>query len=211
MFGILNFETFLLAGILLNITPGADTMYILGRSLTEGKKAGILSALGITAGGLFHVFFAALGLSIIIAKSALAFQIVKYVGAAYLIYLGIKSIVKKTEDNELQIAEVAKTTNHRKLFLSGMITNILNPKVALFFLAFIPQFINPEFTNSPVPFIVLGLTFLTTGAIWFLCLVSFTSRLANKLEGNTKFMTWVNKIAGSLFILLGIKLALSKK
>ncbi len=99
MFGIINFEAFLLAGIILNLTPGSDTMYILGRSISQGKKAGILSALGIATGALVHCLFAALGLSIILAKSALAFEIVKYVGAGYLIFLGLKMLISKSDGN----------------------------------------------------------------------------------------------------------------
>ncbi|MEN7550073.1 LysE family translocator [Rapidithrix thailandica] len=110
MFGIINFEAFLIAGLILNLTPGADTMYILGRSIAQGKKAGILSALGISTGAIFHIIFATLGLSIILAKSATAFEIVKYLGAAYLIFLGLKTIFKKTDgkfelSNENEIIE----------------------------------------------------------------------------------------------------------
>ncbi|WP_075344424.1 LysE family translocator [Tenacibaculum agarivorans] len=210
MFGIINFETFLIAGIILNITPGADTMYILGRSIAQGKKAGILSALGITTGALFHVIFATLGLSIILAKSALAFQIVKYIGAAYLIYLGIKSLLSKSSGN-FQIEHAEKNTNYKKIYLSGILTNILNPKVALFFLAFLPQFIDPRYTNTTLSFLLLGVTFLTTGTLWCLLLAVFSSRLSNSIRKNYKIKLWLDRITGSIFIALGIKLALSKK
>jgi len=113
MFGIINFETFLIAGLILNFTPGADTMYILGRSISQGKKAGVLSALGISTGALVHCIFAALGLSIILAKSAMAFEIVKYAGAAYLIYLGIKSLTTRS-DKSFVFENKSKLTNYKK-------------------------------------------------------------------------------------------------
>lgn len=210
MFGIINFEAFLLASILLNLTPGADTMYILGRSISQGKKAGLLSALGIASGALVHCLFAALGLSILLAKSAFAFQIVKYAGAIYLIYLGIKmlrSASKQSFDFKEELSEI----NYRKIYLSGIFTNILNPKVAFFFLAFIPQFINETYSTNPTPFLILGLTFVTTGTLWCLILAFFSSKLSNKIRQNYHFKIWLDRITGSLFIGLGIKLALSKK
>lgn len=208
MFGIINFGTFLIAAIILNITPGTDTMYILSRSISQGKKAGVLSALGITTGAIFHVVFATLGLSIILSKSAMAFEIVKLLGAIYLIFLGLKTILKKSSNNfELENKQIS----YRKIYLSGILTNVLNPKVALFFIAFLPQFINPEYTKSSLPFLILGITFLTTGTIWCLFLALFASKLSHKIRENYVIKKWLDKITGSIFIALGIKLALSKK
>lgn len=210
MFGIINFEAFLFAGIILNLTPGADTMYILGRSISQGKKAGILSALGIVTGALVHCLFAALGLSIILAKSALAFEIVKYAGATYLVFLGIKMLVAKT-DAKLELKDDNKQLNYRKIYLSGILTNVLNPKVALFFLAFLPQFINPDYAQSSVPFLILGIIFVTTGTIWCLTLATFSSKLSERIRENYVIKNWLDKITGGIFIALGIKLAMSKK
>jgi len=210
MFGIINFETFLIAGLILNLTPGADTMYILGRSITQGKKAGVLSALGISTGAIFHIIFATLGLSIILAKSAIAFEIVKYAGAAYLIFLGFKAILKKT-DEKFELSKENQVTNYRKIYISGVFTNILNPKVALFFLAFLPQFIDPSYEVNYLPFLILGITFLTTGTIWCLILALFASKLSNQIRKNYKIKNWLDKITGVLFLTLGIKLALTKK
>ncbi len=210
MFGIINFEAFLLASLLLNLTPGADTMYILGRSISQGKKAGLLSALGIASGALVHCLFAALGLSILLAKSAFAFQIVKYAGAIYLIYLGIK-MLRSSSKQSFEFKKELSDINYKKIYISGIFTNILNPKVAFFFLAFIPQFINESYSTSPTPFIILGLTFVTTGTIWCLILALFSSKLSNKIRQNYRFKIWLDRITGSLFIVLGIKLALSKK
>ncbi|TSE06931.1 LysE family translocator [Aquimarina algiphila] len=211
MFGILNFSTFILAGILLNLTPGADTMYILGRSISQGKKSGIVSVLGISSGALLHCIFAALGLSLVLAKSAIAFNTVKYVGAAYLLYLGIKSLVSKSSQ-KVTITEKNKVVqNYLKIYLSGVMTNLLNPKVALFFLAFLPQFIDPNYTTNALPFLILGLTFVATGTIWCLLLALFSVKLANKIKSNNKIQIWLDKSIGILFIFLGIRLALSKK
>ncbi|MEE9361119.1 MAG: LysE family translocator [Cellulophaga sp.] len=210
MFGILNFEAFLIAGLVMNLTPGADTLYILGRSISQGKKAGILSALGISTGAIFHVIFATLGLSIILAKSAIAFEIVKYLGAAYLIFLGIKAICKKT-DGKFELTNKNEITNYRKIYLSGILTNILNPKVALFFLAFLPQFIDPNHVQNVLPFLILGLTFLLTGTIWCLILALFASKLSSQIRKNYKIKKWLDKLTGGIFIILGIKLALLKK
>lgn len=210
MFGIINFETFLIAGLILNLTPGADTMYILGRSISQGKKAGVLSALGISTGAIFHIIFATLGLSIILEKSAIAFEIVKYVGAAYLIFLGFKAILKKPDEN-FELSKENQVTNYRKIYISGVFTNILNPKVALFFLAFLPQFIDPSYEVNYLPFLILGITFLTTGTIWCLILALFMSKLSNQIRKNYKIKNWLDKITGVLFLTLGIKLALTKK
>ncbi|GGG52658.1 LysE family translocator [Bizionia arctica] len=210
MFGIINFEAFLIAGLILNLTPGADTMYILGRSISQGKKAGVLSALGISTGAIFHIIFATLGLSIILAKSATAFEIVKYLGAAYLIFLGLKSIFKKTEES-FELSTKETKVNYKKIYLSGVLTNILNPKVALFFLAFLPQFIDPNYGQSSLSFLILGLTFLFTGTVWCLILALFASKLSDRIRKNYRIKRVLDKITGGIFIALGIKLALMRK
>jgi len=209
MFGIINFETFVIAVIILSLTPGADTMYILSRSISQGKRAGVLSVLGIVTGTVFHIAFATLGLSIVLAKSAVAFETVKYLGAGYLIYLGIKSMLSKSEAFELD--QKQKKTNYKRIYFSGILTNILNPKVALFFLAFLPQFINPSYQNSSISFLALGLTFMTIGTSWCFILVFFSAKLSNSMRKNTKIKLWLDRITGGVFIALGIKLALSKK
>ncbi|WP_244543017.1 LysE family translocator [Aquimarina amphilecti] len=194
----------------MNLTPGADTMYILGRSIAQGKKAGILSVLGISTGAIFHIIFATLGLSIILAKSAAAFEIIKYLGAAYLIFLGLKAIFKKT-DEKFELRNQNEIVNYKKIYFSGVLTNILNPKVALFFLAFLPQFIDPNYVQSSLPFLILGITFLLTGTIWCLILALFASKLSDRIRKNYKIKIWLDKITGGIFVALGIKLALMKK
>jgi threonine/homoserine/homoserine lactone efflux protein len=210
MFGIINFETFVIAGLLLNLTPGVDTMYILSRSIAQGKKAGVYSALGIATGALFHVVFATLGLSIILAQSALAFEIVKYLGAGYLIYLGVKTLLNTNHDT-FNLEQKSTRISNKKIYISGILTNILNPKVALFFLAFLPQFIDPSHAHNSLPFLILGAVFLFTGTGWCLILALFAAKLSDKIRENYTIKFWLDKITGAVFVLLGIKLAMSKQ
>jgi threonine/homoserine/homoserine lactone efflux protein len=209
MFGVTHFTAFLIAGILLNLTPGADTMYILGRSIAQGRKAGIYSALGIATGCLVHTLLAAFGLSMIIAQSQLAFDIVKYAGSVYLGYLGVKMLLAKVDKN-FDMDE-SKQNSLRQLYVSGILTNVLNPKVALFFLAFLPQFVQTNQATNPVPFLLLGFTFFLTGTTWSLMLALFSSLLAGKIKANYQFKLWLNRITGGVFIALGIKLAFQTK
>ena len=210
MAGIIHFETFLIAGILLNLTPGNDTLFILTKSIAQGRKAGILSVLGIATGSLIHTTLAALGLSIIIANSVLAFSIVKYAGAAYLIYLGIRMFIDRS-GFDTRIPAGFKKIRPWKIYRDAVLTNVLNPKVAMFFIAFLPQFIDPGYRNSIVPFMILGITFTITGTIWCFVLASFSSYLFSKLRNNPLFSSWLNKICGAVLIGLGIKIALSSK
>lgn len=209
MFGIENYLGFVIAGILLNLTPGADTMYILSRSISQGRRAGIYSVLGISTGALIHTLFASFGLSLILAKSAFAFNLVKYIGVAYLVYLGIKMIIEKNNlfDNKNQKIEV---TDLMKIYRQGLFTNVLNPKVALFFLSFLPQFINPEFANGPIPFLILGLTFTTTGTTWCFVLAYSASFITQALRNNDKIGKTMQKLSGLVFIGLGIKILIDR-
>lgn len=207
--GITNFEAFLITSILLVLTPGADTFYTLGRSINGGRKAGILSALGSGTGLLIHSLFATFGLSVLLANSAVAFTIVKYMGGLYLIYLGIKSL--RTNRQQLQEVEFKKKVSYRKVYLSGVITNILNPKVALFFLAFLPQFIKIGHTNNWIPLLVLGIVFCVLGTLWCLIVAISASKLAHIFTQNNAIRKWLDRIAGSIFIILGMKIALSDK
>ena len=148
MFGIENYLGFVMAAILLNLTPGSDSMYIITRSISQGSQAGFYSVLGIISGILVHTLLAALGLSIILANSPLAFMIVKYIGASYLCYLGVKMLMSKQQPliaeslQENEKSSSAKTLDYWQIYKQGVLTNTFNPKVALFFLAFFPQFID---------------------------------------------------------------------
>jgi RhtB (resistance to homoserine/threonine) family protein len=210
MTGIIHYETFILTGILLNITPGNDTIFILSRSMAQGKKAGFMSVLGIATGSLIHTTLAAFGLSMIIAKSILVFSIIKYAGAAYLLYIGYQMLTdKKSLNTDATLLE--KTINLKKIYRDGVITNVLNPKVALFFISFLPQFIDSSVSNTVLPFLKLGITFTITGTIWCLILANFASFLFSKLKHNKTISNYINKTCGAVLIALGIKVALSGK
>ena len=208
MFGIHDFVLFVTTGILLNLTPGPDTVYILGRSIAHGRRAGVASALGICVGSLFHTCAAALGLSAFLATSAWAFTAVKLAGAAYLIFLGIRALLERKHD--LAIPAHFKRNDAAAAFRQGILTNILNPKVALFFLAFLPQFIDSATPSKTIAFLLLGLTFVTTGTIWCLILAWFSSAFSVRLRESPTVTTLLNRIVGSLFIFLGLRLATAR-
>jgi len=208
MFGIHDFGLFLVAGILLNLTPGADTVYILGRSIAQGREAGVASALGISVGSIFHTCAAALGLSAILATSALAFGTIKLLGGAYLIFLGVKMLLDRRK--ELSLPSNFRRPTTIAAFRQGILTNVLNPKVALFFLAFLPQFIDPSSSTKLPAFLFLGFTFVTTGTIWCLVLAWFASVFSERLRKNETISQWLNRAAGALFVFLGLRLATAK-
>ncbi len=214
MFGIENYLGFMAASLLLNVTPGTDSMYIITRSISQGNKAGMYSVLGVISGILVHTLLAALGLSILLANSPLAFTIVKYIGASYLCYLGFKMLTSKRDaplaEQLNEKSKLAKTLDCFKIYKQGMLTNTLNPKVALFFLAFFPQFVDPSYAHSTLSFLILGLTFAVTSLIWCMCLALLASRFSQKLRENPKIESVLNKISGMVFIGMGIKLLTDK-
>lgn len=207
MFGIHDFGLFLCAGALLNLTPGPDTVYILGRSLAHGRRAGLASALGICAGSIFHTCAAAFGLSAFLATSAWAFSAVKLAGAAYLIFLGLRALMHRGPD--LKVPAKFAYNDPVAAFRQGILTNVLNPKVALFFLAFLPQFIDSATPSKMAAFFILGLTFVTTGTIWCLALAWFAAAFSARLRGNATIAAALNRAVGSLFIFLGLRLAVA--
>ena len=207
---IIHFETFLLTGILLNLTPGNDTVFILSKSIGQGRKAGIISALGIATGSAVHTVLAAFGLSLIIAKSILLFNIIKYAGAAYLLYVGFKMITDKSGFANQQIDQET-SVNYNTIYRDAIVTNLLNPKVALFFISFLPQFIDPASGNSTLGFLLLGATFITTGITWCMILAVFAAAIFSSLKKNMKLSIIINKICGATLIGLGIKVALTDR
>ncbi|PYE38543.1 LysE family translocator [Psychrobacter fozii] len=216
MFGIENYLGFILAAILLNLTPGTDSMYIITRSISQGQTAGFYSVLGITSGILVHTLLASLGLSVLLANSPTAFMLVKYIGAGYLCYLGVKMLMSKQQPliaSSLQGSEKPtsiKPIDHWQIYKQGVLTNTFNPKVALFFLAFFPQFIDSSYAYGMLSFLMLGLTFAVTGFIWCLCLALLASKFGKKLRENPKIESMMNKISGVVFMGLGIKLLTEK-
>lgn len=208
MFGIHDFPLFLASGILLNLSPGPDTAYILGRSIAHGRAAGIASAFGIMVGSIVHTSAAALGLSAFLATSAWAFTTIKFIGGGYLVFLGINLILE--HGKQLHLSPDFHRSNSGAAFRQGVLTNVLNPKVALFFLAFLPQFIDPTSPAKIPAFLTLGLTFVTTGTIWCLILAWFAGAFSQRLRRSGKISQWLNRTIGSIFIFLGIRLAATR-
>jgi threonine/homoserine/homoserine lactone efflux protein len=207
MFGITDLALFVVAGLLLNITPGPDTLYIVSRTATQGARAGAISALGIGAGLFVHTFAAALGFSALITASAAAFTLLKWIGAAYLVYVGVSLLLARPMIRESPPA--LHPAGLRTVFLQGFLTNVLNPKVALFFLAFLPQFVDPGTSNKALAFLVLGLIFITNGTLWNLFVAWSAARIARSLDGSGRFGLWLNRAIGAIFLYLGIKLVTS--
>ena len=209
MFGTHDLWLFVLSGFLLNITPGPDTLYIVGRSSTQGWRAGAVAALGVGAGTLVHICAAALGLSAILAASASAFTAVKFIGAAYLLYVGISLIRSAGASKSSPGAVVARAASIRIIFVQGFLTNVLNPKVALFFLAFLPQFVAADAGSKPLAFLFLGAIFDFNGTLWNLFVAWSTARLSKRLAPSAAFKRWFNRCVGSVFVFIGIRLALT--
>jgi threonine/homoserine/homoserine lactone efflux protein len=208
--GIHDYWLFVAAGVLLNLTPGQDTLFIIGRALSGGSRAGVAAACGICVGSVGHTLAAALGLSLLLASSALAFTLVKLLGAAYLIYLGTKLLLSKAARYTAASALVTAAAGGRSAFLQGMLTNLLNPKVALFFLAFLPQFIDPRSGARTLAFLALGATFVTTGLIWCLILALAAGRLQAFFLANPNARALIDRAVGALFVALGARLAWSR-
>jgi threonine/homoserine/homoserine lactone efflux protein len=207
MLGIHGLWLFVLSGLLLNITPGPDTAYIVGRSVQVGWRGGAAAALGISAGCLVHVFAAAIGLSALLAASSLAFTVVKWIGAAYLLYTGIQMLRARTP-SLLPEAAAQRVLSLRQVFWQGVLTNALNPKVALFFLAFLPQFVDPDAASKALAFIALGLIFISTGTAWGLGVAVFAAKAASRVRQSSRALVWINRALGGVFIYLGIRVAM---
>ena len=204
-----DFLFFAFASFMLNITPGADMLYVATRSTSQGVKAGIVSAFGIMAGCIVHLAAAVVGLSAIIASSAIAFSVIKYAGAMYLIYLGLTSFFDKR--NAFEPGKKMPHQSLRKIFWQGAVTNVLNPKVALFFLAFLPQFIHADRGNTQMQILFLGAWFNISGTIINILVALLFGKMGNWLAKKEWFIKWQHKITGLLLLGLGIKVALSSR
>ena len=209
MLGIHDYWLFVAMGVLLNLTPGQDTLYILGSSIAYGRRVGLASALGISAGCIVHTLAAALGLSAILATSAAAFIAVKLAGAAYLIYLGIRAFTAR--EDVISPLPNASSTPTGLAFRRGVLTNVLNPKVALFFLALLPQFIDSDSPTKVGAFLVLGFTFVATGTVWCLFLAVAASHIRGFFGAHPRAFTHLSRASGALFVFLGLRLAASEQ
>jgi threonine/homoserine/homoserine lactone efflux protein len=208
MLGIHELWLFIISGLLLNVTPGPDTAYIVGRSVQLGWRGGASAALGISAGCLVHVFAAAIGLSALLAASSAAFTLVKWTGAAYLCYMGVKMLLSRQQAPVADMATGSGAILLRQVFLQGALTNVLNPKVALFFLAFLPQFVAADSPHKAAAFMLLGLIFIFNGTLWCLGVAAFAARAAGRIRQSGQALRWINRALGGTFVYLGVRVAM---
>lgn len=208
MLGIHELWLFVVSGLLLNVTPGPDTAYIIGRSVQLGWRGGAVAALGITAGCLFHVFAAAIGLSALLAASSAAFSLVTWVGAAYLCFMGVKMLLSRPQTPADDAVAARGAISLRQVFLQGALTNVLNPKVALFFLAFLPQFVAADSPHKTAAFLLLGLIFIFNGTLWCLGVAAFAASAAGRIRQSGRALAWISRALGGLFVYLGVRVAM---
>jgi threonine/homoserine/homoserine lactone efflux protein len=201
-----NLLLFVTASLALLLVPGPAVLYIMTRSIDQGRKAGLISVAGIHSGTLVHILAAALGLSAILLSSALAFDLVKYLGAAYLIYLGVKKLLGKDESDA---TETLQKQSLKQIYKQGVIVNVLNPKTALFFFAFLPQFVDPSHGSVSLQIMLLGLIFVGMGAITDSTYAVVSSLLAGRLRESRRFKQIQRYVSGTVFVGLGITAALA--
>ncbi|MFA9218702.1 MAG: LysE family translocator [Sphingomonadaceae bacterium] len=214
MFGIHDLTLFIISGLLLNLMPGPDSLLIMSRSATQGWRAGSAATLGIGVGTMVHVLAAALGLSALLATSATAFTLVKWVGAAYIVWVGIGMLRSRLQGETAALAATATATAplpYTRIFFQGFLSNVLNPKVALFFLAFVPQFISADAPSKALAFVILGCIFNFNGMLWCHGLAVFTAYASRRLQLRPLVSLWLNRVTGGLFVALGLRLALAEQ
>ena len=208
MFGIHDFWLFVAAGVLLNVTPGPDTAYVVGRSVQLGWLGGAAGALGIGLGCFVHIVAAAVGLSALLAASSTAFTGIKLIGAAYLCYIGVRMVLTRASGEASPTPAAAPVRTLRQIFWQGALTNVLNPKVALFFLAFLPQFVDAASPSKALAFLVLGVIFNVTGTAWNLSVAVAAARTAGRVQRSPRLLAWINRALGGVFVYLGVRVAL---
>jgi len=214
MFGITHFEFFVVAVFLLNVTPGPDTAYIVGRSVAQGRGAGLMSALGISAGCCVHSLACAFGLTALLAASATAFTVIKFVGAIYLMYLGVRLLFAKPAaagDTAGEARAAGAPKSLRQLFLQGFWTNVLNPKVVLFFVSFFPQFVTTGSDHKALAFLTLGAVFVMMSMVWNSFVAWIAGSVTRRFSGQPSVKKWLDRGVGSAFVGLGIKLATASR
>jgi len=206
MFDTASLIIFMTAALALLLMPGPAVLYIIARSIKQGRMAGFISALGIGLGGIFHVTFAALGLSTLLMRSALAFSVVKYLGAIYLIYLGIRTLTGKAQATDVQNIRVMSRS---QIFIQGFIVNLFNPKTALFFLSFLPQFVNPSRGPAVTQIIILGAIFVSMAIFSDSMYAMVAGTAGHLLSGSLRQARTQKYLAGTIYIGLGISAAFS--
>ena len=210
MLGIHDFGLFLVSGLLLNIAPGPDTAYIVGRSVQLGWRGGVAAALGIGAGCITHVLAAAVGLSALLVASATAFTAVKWLGAAYLCYVGLTMLFSRPKNPDVTAPHENVAVPLSRVFWQGALTNALNPKVAMFFLAFLPQFVDADSPHKPLAFLALGLIFIFSGTLWCLSVAVAAARAAGRVRNSSRTIALINRGLGGLFVYLGVRIAFAQ-
>jgi threonine/homoserine/homoserine lactone efflux protein len=199
---------FFVASMMLNLTPGSDMLYVASRSISQGIKAGIFSAVGIFIGCFVHILAAVFGLSYIIAKSEMVFNTIKFAGAAYLIYIGIKILTAQSAQSDLEKMESVEMWT---LVKQGIITNALNPKVAIFFMSFLPQFITPSVTDVKIRLLSLGLWFNIQGTLILIIVAFLLGKTGNFIKNNPRLWKYQEKLTGLVLLFLGVKLAFTSQ
>jgi threonine/homoserine/homoserine lactone efflux protein len=206
MFGTHDLWLFVLSGLLLNVTPGPDMLYIIGRSSTQGWRAGAAATFGVSAGCFVHIAAASLGLSAILTASATAFTVLKIAGAIYLVYVGL-SMLRSPRLRAAPSSGTPASAGLREVFTQGFLTNALNPKVALFFLAFLPQFVDADAPAKPLAFLFLGVIFTFNATFWNLFVAWSAARMGAAL--GSRAVAWFQRCIGAFFVYLGLRLALA--
>ncbi|MGM3274874.1 LysE family translocator [Ralstonia sp. 24A2] len=216
--GIVNLPLFMLAVFLLNVTPGPDTAYIVGRSVSQGRVAGLMSALGVSAGCCVHVLAVAFGLTALLAASTVAFTVIKVVGACYLIYLGGRMLLAPPQRDDApaesgaeQAAAAKRPRPLKALFMQGFLTNVLNPKVVLFFLSFFPQFVDPHASHKAAAFLALGVVFIAMSTMWNSMVAWVAASVTRRVAGKPGIKRWLDRVVGTAFIGLGARLAFTTR
>ena len=208
-FGIADFGLFCAAVLLLNATPGPDTAYIVGRSIAQGRLAGMVSALGISVGCFVHTLALALGLSALLAASALAFAVVKIAGGLYLAWLGLAMLLARPPVTAAAVA-LQDTRPLPAIFWQAVLTNVLNPKVVLFFISFFPQFVRADAASKSLAFVLLGLALALISLCWNSGTALLAGTLARRAGRNPQVSLWLQRTIGAAFIALGAKLIFTK-
>jgi threonine/homoserine/homoserine lactone efflux protein len=201
------FLTFVVAAFMLNIAPGPDMLYVIGRSVGQGRRAGIVSSLGVFVGCWVHILAAAFGIAALLRSSPMAFNVVRYAGAGYLVYLGIRMLAQKTDLSSQQL----KAASLKSIFRQGVITNVLNPKVAIFFLAFLPQFVDARRGSVVLQILLLGFIFNVGGTLVNLVVAYAGGTLGELLRRNQRIARLQRWFTGLVFIGLGLRLAWQRR
>lgn len=203
--GVQDLGVFVASGIIVNIVPGPDSLLVMTRSSLQGWRAGLVAALGIGAGILVHVLVAALGLSALLSAWPSAFVLIKWCGAAYIVFMGVMMLRKGVCT---AAASAPALPSFPRIFLQGFLTDVLNPKVALFFLAFVPQFIAADAASKPLAFLVLGLIFDLNCMLWFVVLALGTAYASARIGKSRRLGPHLKRVVGAAFVLMGVRIAL---